>query len=200
MIHHRPWELDPHLVRGDLSIKSVTFDGGLMLGLNVPIRGVHDVCTRSWSPNAFVRIDTDSVVSLILPCAEGKQGSYALIRSLVAEELDVSTDQVRFGHAPLDERPYFGPLLAVKPIGSSDAISSNWKPLCEAAATARAMLIAVAGKRWDVDPRSCHAYEGEVIHTATWRKLRYGKLVAEAARTPIPRNFVQPAASAATRA
>ena len=60
------------------------------------------------------------------------------------------------------------------------------KLLGEAGATARVMLIAAAAERWGVDARSCHAHDGEVIHTPTWRKLRYGELAIDAAYMPIP--------------
>jgi isoquinoline 1-oxidoreductase beta subunit len=61
--------------------------------------------------------------------------------------------------------------------------------LGEVSATARVMLIAAAAERWSVDARSCHAYEGEVIHTPTWRKLKYGELAIDAAYMPIPREI-----------
>jgi isoquinoline 1-oxidoreductase beta subunit len=66
-------------------------------------------------------------------------------------------------------------------VAVSQTICSALSPLREASATARIMLVAAAAKRWDVDARCCHACEGEVIHTATWRKLSYGELAAEAA-------------------
>jgi isoquinoline 1-oxidoreductase beta subunit len=48
------------------------------------------------------------------------------------------------------------------------------------------MLMAAAAKRWNVDPASCRAQSGEVIHTATGRKLKYGDLASDAARVPLP--------------
>ena len=64
----------------------------------------------------------------------------------------------------------------------------GWKPLREAGATARIMLVAAAAKRWSVDPESCRAQEGEVIHESTGRRLKYGELAAEAAQMPVPEN------------
>ena len=69
----------------------------------------------------------------------------------------------------------------------NSAISSALKLLGEAAAMARVMLIATAAERWGADARSCHAHEGEVIHTPTWRKLKYGELAVDAAYMPIPK-------------
>ena len=63
-----------------------------------------------------------------------------------------------------------------------------WKPLREAGATARTMLVAAAAKRWNVDPASCRAQSGEVLHAPTGRRLNYGELAADAARMPVPEN------------
>src|SRR6185295_10724815 len=38
-----------------------------------------------------------------------------------------------------------------------------------------------------VDPSSCHARNGEVIHAATGRKIAYGQLVNAAAKLPVPK-------------
>jgi isoquinoline 1-oxidoreductase subunit beta len=48
--------------------------------------------------------------------------------------------------------------------------------------------VSAAAKRWDVDPASCRAQSGEVIHTSTGRKIKYGTLAADAARMPMPEN------------
>jgi isoquinoline 1-oxidoreductase beta subunit len=50
------------------------------------------------------------------------------------------------------------------------------------------MLIAAAAQRWSVDPASCRAQRGEVLHVPTTRRLTYGELVADAAGIPVPNN------------
>jgi isoquinoline 1-oxidoreductase beta subunit len=50
------------------------------------------------------------------------------------------------------------------------------------------MLVSAAAKRWNVDPASCRALSGVVIHAPTGRKLKYGDLAADAARMPVPAN------------
>ena len=73
--------------------------------------------------------------------------------------------------------------------GNSEAVRGALRLLGEAGATARMMLIAAAAERWGANPRSCHAHEGEVIHTTTWRKLKYGELTIDAAYRPIPKEI-----------
>ena len=50
------------------------------------------------------------------------------------------------------------------------------------------MLVAAAARRWNVDPASCRAQSGEVLHVPTGRSLKYGELAADAARMPVPDN------------
>src|SRR5260370_260410 len=55
-------------------------------------------------------------------------------------------------------------------------------------ANARTRVVAAAAKRWNVDPASCHAQRGEVLHAPTRRSIKYGELAADAARMPVPEN------------
>ena len=48
------------------------------------------------------------------------------------------------------------------------------------------MLVSAAAKRWNVDPASCRAQSGEVLHPPTGRRIKYGELAADAARMPVP--------------
>src|SRR5207237_7394781 len=43
---------------------------------------------------------------------------------------------------------------------------------------------------WNVDPASCHAQSGEVLHASTGRRIGYGELAAEAAHMPVPESVV----------
>jgi isoquinoline 1-oxidoreductase beta subunit len=58
----------------------------------------------------------------------------------------------------------------------------------KAGATARVLLVSAAARQWNVDPASCHAERGEVIHDATGRKIGYGQLVDAASKLPAPTN------------
>jgi isoquinoline 1-oxidoreductase beta subunit len=48
------------------------------------------------------------------------------------------------------------------------------------------MLVSAAAMRWNVDPVSCRAQGGEVLHAPTGRRIGYGELAAAAARMPVP--------------
>src|SRR5262249_43246898 len=136
---------------------------------------------------AFVRIAGDGQIILTMPYVEMGQGTYTAIPMLIAEELEVELGQVRLEHAPSNEKLYANPLLGIQATGNSNAIRGAWTPLREAGATAKVMLLAAAAKRWNVDPASCRAQTGEVLHQPSGRKFKYGELAADAARLPIPK-------------
>src|SRR5437879_7565833 len=165
--------------------------GGLMLGFGLPtfLRDATAAGSGSFAPNAFIRIGTDGLVTLVMPYVEMGQGTYTSISMLIAEELEVDLNQVRLDHAPPNEQLYGNPLLSgIQATGNSNAIRASWQPLREAGAVARTMLVAAAAKRWNVDPASCRAQSGEVHHAPTGRSIKYGALAAEAARLPVPEN------------
>jgi isoquinoline 1-oxidoreductase beta subunit len=162
--------------------------GGLMLSLSLPFAtaAAEAAVGETFTPNAFVRIARDGQIVLTMPYVEMGQGTYTSIPMLIAEELEVDLKQVRLEHAPPNEKLYANPLLGIQATGNSNAIRGAWKPLREAGATARTMLVAAAAKRWNVDPSSCRAQSGEVIHTPTGRRIAYGELAADAAHMPMP--------------
>jgi isoquinoline 1-oxidoreductase subunit beta len=165
--------------------------GGLMLSLSLPFANgkAEAAGADGFAPNAFIRIEGDGQIVLTMPYVEMGQGTYTSISMLIAEELEVDLRQVRLEHAPPDEKLYGNPLLGgIQATGNSNAIRAAWQPIRQAGATARTMLVAAAAKRWSVDPASCRARSGEVLHAPTGRSIKYGELAADAARLPVPEN------------
>jgi isoquinoline 1-oxidoreductase beta subunit len=122
----------------------------------------------------------------MLPQAEMGQGVYTALPMLVAEELEVGLDQLRVEHAPGDNRVYANPLLGLQATGGSTSVRGFYEPMRQAGAAARTMLVAAAAQSWSVDPASCRAEKGTVIHPGTRRKLTYGEVAERAAKLPVP--------------
>jgi len=163
--------------------------GGLILSLSLRSANAAagETDAEGFVPNAFVRIGTDGQVTLTMPYVEMGQGTYTSIPMLIAEELEVDLAQIRLEHAPPNERLYGNPLFGgIQATGNSNAIRASWEPLRQAGATARTMLVAAAARRWNVEPASCRAQSGEVLHEATGRRATYRELAADAARMPVP--------------
>ncbi len=170
---------------------SAALGGGMLIGFTMrrstSVAGAAEkIAGEPFAPNAFIRIDPNGQVTLIMPYVEMGQGTYTSIPMLIAEELEVNLKQVHLEHAPANEKLYANPLLGVQATGNSNAIRGSWQPLRQAGAVARTMLVAAAAKRWKVDPASCRAQSGEVLHPPTGRTSKYGDLATDAARMPVP--------------
>src|SRR5262245_41150544 len=163
--------------------------GGLLLGYRVEgaQRAASTAATSaSFAPNAFIRIPPEGRITLIMPQAEMGQGVYTSLSMLLAEELEVTPSQIRLEHAPPDDKLYANQFFGEQMTGASSSVRAFYEPLRRAGATARTMLVAAAAESWSVDPRSCRADKGVVIHTPTRRTLTYGALAARAAALPVP--------------
>src|SRR5712675_2518200 len=162
--------------------------GALVLGIYLPDRkaAAAPAGASSFTPNAFVRIDAQGRVTLVMPMVEMGQGIYTAMAMLLAEELEVGLDQVRLEHAPPNDALYANAILHVQTTGLSSSVRAFWTPLRQAGAVARTLIVSAAAKKWGVDPGTCRARRGVVYDAATARHLRYGELVDAAAALPIP--------------
>src|SRR5437016_8749735 len=130
--------------------------------------------------DAWVRITADHRVTLVLGKSEMGQGVYTSLPMILAEELCVDWKQVHVEQAPTNPKIYdLG-------TGGSGSVAGSWLPLRQAGAAAREMLIAAAAKRWEVGTDTCKAKNGFVVHGHPERSLRYGELVVDAAKLPVP--------------
>src|SRR5262249_58281474 len=154
--------------------------GGFLLAFHLPVRAAGE-----FAPNAFIRIDGTGKTTLVMPQVEMGQGVYTSISMILAEELDADFSRVVVQHAPPDDKLYGNPMFGIQVTGNSNSIRSFWKPLREAGARARAMLVQAAAAQWQVEPASCSTANGEVSHAASGRKLGYGGL-ADPAAAPTP--------------
>src|SRR5260370_25177652 len=179
--------------RREFLIAGAAAGGGLLLGWHIEggprlAAAATTAPPLEFAPNAFIRVGTDDGVTLIMGQVEMGQGMYTSMPMLLAEELEVGLDQVRLEHAPPDDKRYANPLFGFQATGGSTSVKGLYLPMRRAGATARTMLIAAAAERWSVDPASCRAERGSVIHAASGRRLGYGALAAAAAELPIPDN------------
>jgi len=160
--------------------------GSLLVGFRFASAADGRAGSTALAPNAFIRIDRASVVTLTLPYVEMGQGAYTSQAQLLADELDVGLDQVKLEHAPPDEALYSHSVWGGQITGGSGSLSDSWSSLRQAGATARALLVAAACKQWQVDAKSCRTERGQVMHPATGRRIKYGELIEDAAGLPVP--------------
>jgi len=171
--------------------------GGLILGVYLPsLGGGNGALAESiavegiFQCNAFVKIGSDDIITVLVNHSEMGQGSYTSLPMLVAEELDADWTKVRAEGAPVD--PVFNhTMYGTQMVGGSTSVRSEWMRMRQAGAAARTMLIAAAAAEWKVDPSTCSAANGFVIHAATNKKASFGQLAEAASKlAPPPPNEV----------
>ncbi len=131
--------------------------------------------------DAWVRVQADGTVSLVLAKSEMGQGVMTSLPMILAEELEVDWASVRVEQARTDPRIYRS--LGT---GGSSSVRTSWEPLRRAGAAAREMLITAAAQAWSVPREECAAEKGAVIHRPSNRRAAYGELVEAASKLPIP--------------
>lgn len=142
------------------------------------------VATPTFLPNAWLRIGPDGWVTVVVDRSEMGQGVSTALPMLVAEELDADWKRVRVEQAPAGKE-YVNPMFGLQGTGGSTSIRAAFKPLREAGARARAMLVAAAAAEWGVDGSGLRTEKGQVIGPAG-KKLSYGALADKAATMPVP--------------
>jgi isoquinoline 1-oxidoreductase subunit beta len=167
---------------------------GFLLAFHLPVRAVNepsqppDDTTGKFAPNAFIRIDSAGKTTLVMPQVEMGQGVYTAVAMILAEELDADFAQVTLEHAPPNDKLYGNPTFGIQVTGNSNSIRAFWKPLRDAGASARAMLVQAAAQQWQVDPASCTTANSEVMHKASGRQLSYGALATAASSQTPPKD------------
>ena len=159
--------------------------GALLLGFHIP-QARSNPTPVPFAPNAFIRIDRQGVVTLIMPQAEMGQGVYTAIAMILAEELDAPWESVRVEAAPPSDALYGNPIFKIQVTGNSNSVRAFWTPLRKAGATARAMLTQAAARRWNVAANTCRSTKGTVTHQPTGRTLAYAALVEDASALAPP--------------
>ena len=140
-----------------------------------------------FAPNAFVRIGTDNVVTVIVKHIEFGQGPFTGLATLVAEELDADWSQIRAEHAPANAALYnnlvFGP---VQGTGGSSSIANSYEQMRKAGAIARALLVQAAANAWNVPGSQIAVERGVLRHVRSGRSGKFGQFAEAAAKLPVP--------------
>lgn len=171
------------LTRRDFLKTGALATAGLLIGFRIPESLAEAAAPKgAFEPNAWLRVDPDGSITVIVARSEMGQGVRTALPMLVAEELEADWKRVRFEQAV--PAPRYGNMST----GGSQSIRTTFEPLRKAGAAAREMLVTAAAQAWSVAPAGCVARAGEVVHTATKRRLAYGALAERAGRLPVPEN------------
>ena len=130
------------------------------------------------APNAWLRIDANGQVTVLVEKSELGQGVFTSIPMILAEELEVEWSAIHVEQAPAQPEVYHDLTT-----GGSGSVWGSWTPLREAAAKARELFVQAAARKWRVRPEACRAAKGSVFHPPTGRRLSYGQLVETVAQS-----------------
>ena len=202
------------IARRSFLIGSVAVAGGAAFGVYTykkpyanPL--LDDLAEGDATLNPFVLINKDGV-TIITPRAEMGQGIQSTLAAMVAEELDVAWESVKFEHGPAASAYYnnamfaagvpfnefdksflaetlrsgmkkLGKILAIQLTGGSTATIDGIDKMRMAGCSAREALKTAAAERWDVEAASLKTENGAVINPANGEKLDYREIASEAA-------------------
>jgi isoquinoline 1-oxidoreductase subunit beta len=140
---------------------------------------VREEALRQW-----ILLRPDGLVTIRVNCVDMGQGAQTGLAQIVADEMDADWNTIRIEMAPVTRT--FMSKDGSYYTGGSQSIRTQFDLFSRAGATARAMLIAAAAKKWRLPVTSLRANGGEVIHGASGRRIGYGALAGAAARLPVP--------------
>jgi isoquinoline 1-oxidoreductase beta subunit len=137
----------------------------------------------------FIKVARNGRITVAVPQAETGQGAWTALPQIVADELGAAWETVGVEPAPLASA-YANPMAKeegwpkwIRITAAATSVRGFERPLREAAAVARSMLVGAAADRWNVAPGDCETADGFVINGG--RTFTFGELAEEAAsRTP----------------
>ncbi|MEM9277489.1 MAG: molybdopterin cofactor-binding domain-containing protein [Pseudomonadota bacterium] len=169
--------------------------------------------------NPYIKIAEDNTVTVITPRAEMGQGIHTSLAALVAEELDLTLDDIEAEHGMADwayfnggmledgvpfaffnesfmaetmrtAMPMVGKVLGLQVTGGSSSIKDGFDKMRQAGCATRYMLLEAAAKEFGVDKSTLKIEGKSVVDPASGKALEFGKLAAAAASLEMPSELV----------
>ena len=131
--------------------------------------------------NGFIKITPDNIIKILNPNPDFGQNVMTSLPMIVAEELDANWEKVVVEMAPHNNK--LGPQFT----GGSNSIRMYWKPLREAGAKARYMLMQAAAETWKVPIEEITTNASMIYHKKSGKSGTYGSFASKAATLPVPK-------------
>ena len=121
-------------------------------------------------PNLWFEVTKDNNIIVHSPKVEMGQGTFTGIAQMVADEMDVSIDQVQVIAAATDTG-----IIDGLSTGGSLSIAQLWTPLREMSATMREMIKAEGAKKLGIETSAIQTIDGQLICGS--KKMTYSEAV-----------------------
>jgi isoquinoline 1-oxidoreductase subunit beta len=171
-----PAKSNPAISRRTLLATSAAAGGALVVGLTLRGRFHLPSSDVSQDPlNAWIRIHPDGQTQLVLNKSEMGQGVFTALPMILAEEAEIDFTRITVVQADNADGT-----------GGSGSVWEGYKPLRQAGAQVREVLIDAAARQWRVPASECRARNSQVVHTTSGRNLSYAALIKDARLLPLP--------------
>jgi len=145
-----------------------------------------------FSPNGWVRVGTDNIVTVYAPACEMGQGVMTAMPLLIAEEMDLDWGRVRVEQAPYNPKLFGNPLFGGNMLaGASRTTRGYYEVMRLAGMQARQIMMQSAALKWEVPAGELGTEPNAVVHKASGRKLTYGEIAGFATVPASPPQFTR---------
>ncbi|WP_290794995.1 xanthine dehydrogenase family protein molybdopterin-binding subunit [Flavihumibacter sp. UBA7668] len=132
---------------------------------------------------SYIKITPDNQIKILNPNPEFGQNVMTSLPMIIAEELDADWQTIIVEMGPHDNMK-LGPQFT----GGSNSVRMYWKPLREAGAAARQMLLSAAAQTWNVPMEELSTKDGIIHHVKSGKSGNYGQFATKAATIPVPKD------------
>ncbi|MYK83065.1 MAG: xanthine dehydrogenase family protein molybdopterin-binding subunit [Gammaproteobacteria bacterium] len=183
-------QIKTHCNRRSFLKVSATAGGGMMIGFSwlagptsaAALEGRPDVPEEWFDINGYIRISNKGIVTIFSPNPEIGQNVMTSMPMIVADELDVSWENVVVEQGMLDEDAFNNPQFA----GGSLSIMLAWNALRMAGAAGKYMLTQAAAREWGVSAADLVVSEGVIREKNGSRSIGYGEIASKAVDIEVP--------------
>ena len=212
------------IARRTFLIGSAAIAGGVAVGYYYVSRPYanpleKDLAEGEVTFNPYIKISEDNTVTIITPRAEMGQGVQTSLAALVAEELDLTLDDIEAEHGMADwayfnggmmedgvpfaffnesfmaetmrsAMPMVGKVLGLQVTGGSSSIKDGFDKMRQAGCATRYLLLEAAAREFGADKETLKIEGKSVVDPASGKALEFGKLAASAATLDPPTELV----------
>jgi len=143
-----------------------------------------------FSPNGWVRVGTDNLVTVYAPACEMGQGVFTAMPLLIAEEMDLDWNRVRIEQAPYNPKVFGNPLFGGNMLAGASRTTRGYYVIMRLAGMqAREIMLQNAAQKMGVPASELSTEPSVVVHKASGRRMTYGEIASFAQVPAQPPNF-----------